>query len=103
MLSSEVEMISGRKVREIRGYSWYISYQYGIFDDNTYIDLIKICEKGMREPINCTFLIQENDKLINQKFWVETYERPRFMFSREGKAVWLNFSVQLIGANIYDN
>ena len=33
-LSEEVEMISGRLVRELRGSVWNISYQYGYFNES---------------------------------------------------------------------
>lgn len=100
--SNEIEMISGRIIREIRGYTWNVRYQYGIFDNETYVDLIRVCEKGIRNPIQCKFFVQEENEMLEQKFWVTSYERPKFMFSRDGNVVWVNFSVNLIGASIHD-
>ena len=55
-LSVDVEMVSGRIVRELRGNVWYITYQYGYFDDAMKNNVIAACEKGRRQAIICGFL-----------------------------------------------
>ena len=47
-LSVNVEMVSGRMVRELRGNVWVISYQYGYFDNETKNKVIESCEKCKR-------------------------------------------------------
>jgi hypothetical protein len=100
-LHVDVEMISGRIVREVRGWVWRISYQYGYFSDEDKNKLIRICEKGMRQPITCNFLEQEySGQLKQSQFIVTSFKRPRFVWRKtgaDGKAVpvWLDFSVEL--------
>lgn len=102
-LSQEVQMISGRMVKEVRGTVWRISYQYGYFNEETMRKVIESCEKGRREPIICAFLPQDGDTLQPGSFFVTDYTRPTFQWSRivtadgEEKIVpmWADFSVEL--------
>ena len=55
-LSVDVEMITGRIVRQLRGNAWHITYQYGLFDDDTKNKLISVCRKGKGQAITCGFL-----------------------------------------------
>lgn len=91
----ELEMISRRTVRELRKPVWKIRYQYGYFDTETRNALISACEKGKNEPITCGFIIPENEDMQYSEFWVETYKRPVFAWSRDGKPLWMDFSVEL--------
>ena len=107
VLSEDIQMISGRTVREYRGRVWVASYQYGYFNDSDMRRIIAACEKGMEESITCAFRTQENDDLIISNFLVTSYTRPKFMWSRivtengEEKTVpmWADFSVNLREVN----
>ena len=102
-LSEDIQMISGRTVREYRGKVWVVSYQYGYFNDADMKSVISACEKGMRQSITCAFRTHENDDLISSAFIVASFNRPKFMWSRtvtedgEVKTVpmWEDFSVNL--------
>jgi hypothetical protein len=100
-LGDEVEMITGRVVREIRGTVWRVSYQYGYFDESTRIKLMESCEKGRKTPITCSFLHQESTDLTlkSSNFYVESFTRPKFMWStnEEGDItpMWADFSIEL--------
>ena len=102
-LSEDIQMISGRTVREYRGKVWSLSYQYGYFNDADMQSVISACEKGMRKSIICAFRTHENDDLISSAFIVTSFNRPKFMWSRtttedgEEKTVpmWADFSVNL--------
>lgn len=99
-LGEEIQMINGRIVKEIRGSVWRIAYQYGYFNDTTRKKLMKICERGRKEPITCSFLPQESDNaLTTSSFFITAFTRPKFMWSsnRDGtpKAMWGDFSVEL--------
>lgn len=99
-LGDEVEMISGRIVREVRGSVWHVSYQYGYFDTETMQKLLTSCEKGRRQAITCSFLQQgSGDALTSSQFFVTDYKRPVFQWSRneDGEAVpmWADFTVEL--------
>ena len=102
-LSEDIQMISGRTVREYRGKVWVASYQYGYFNDSDMQRVIAACEKGMQQSILCSVLTHENSDLITTNFIVTSFERPKFMWSRivtesgEEKTVpmWADFSVSL--------
>lgn len=106
-LSEDIQMISGRTVREYRGKVWVASYQYGYFNDSDMQRIIAACEKGMEKSITCAFRTQENDDLIISNFLVTSYTRPKFMWSRivtengEEKTapMWADFSVNLREVN----
>lgn len=105
-LSVDVQMVTGRLVRELRGNVWVVSYQYGFFNDEMKNKVISACEKGQRESINCGFLPPNSiNELKYSDFLVTDLKYPKFMWSRketsdDGKVdfpvpVWADFSVTL--------
>lgn len=108
-LSVDIEMITGRMVRELRGRVWEIAYQYGYFGDEMRQKVIAACEKGKREAITCGFLVPDSDGvLLYSNFFVTAFKRPKFMWSRQSETktsetegiltavpVWGDFSVAL--------
>jgi len=102
-LATTAQMISGRTVRELRGNVWQVSYQYGYFKQTDLTNLLGACEKGMSQPIVCSFLTQENpEELTTEEFWVDSYQRPKFMWSLEGEPLWADFSIVLRGVRPSD-
>lgn len=100
MLSEDVEMISGRLVRELRGHVWQITYQYGYFRDEMKNQVIATCRKGVGTPIRCDFLPPESDgKLLSAIFWVMSFSEPKFFWSRDVNEtpvpMWGDFSLTL--------
>ena len=99
-LSVDVEMITGRLVRELRGNVWCVEYQYGFFDDEMKSKLIAICRKGRREPIQCGFLPPESTGALRYgSFFVVGFNQPKFMWSRDADGLpvplWADFSLSL--------
>lgn len=99
-LNEDVEMISGRLVREVRGNVWKITYQYGYFRDDMKNRAIATCRKGIRAPIRCSFLPPESDGiLLSSNFWVMSFNEPKFFWSRDGGGkpipMWGDFSLTL--------
>ncbi len=95
-LSRNVEMISGRMVRELRGNVWRINYQYGYFSDDLKNQVLAACEKGKMQPISCGFLPQESaEELIYSDFFVTSVTRPKFMWSANDKPMWGDFALEL--------
>ena len=99
-LSDEVEMISGRLVRELRGEVWQISYQYGYFREAMKNRVLAACRKGRREPINCAFLPPESVGELRQgRFWVLSFDEPKFFWSRPAggrrEPLWGGFALTL--------
>lgn len=103
LLATTVQMISGRTVRELRGDVWIVRYQYGFFKQEELTNLLAACDKGMREPIMCSFIPQESaEEMETEAFWVDSYERPKFMWSKEGLPLWADFSIVLRGVTCID-
>jgi len=98
-LHEQVEMISGRTVREYRGKVWIISYQFGYFHEEDVKRVVAACEKGMSQSILCSFMTHDNYELQTTSFIVTSFTRPKFMWSRDvgGRTVplWGDFSVEL--------
>lgn len=94
-LTVEVEMISGRIVRELRGKVWRVSYQYGFFSDADRAKVIEACRKGRRTPILCSFLPPESEEMVSTSFFVTNFTEPKFMWSSAGKPLWSDFSVEM--------
>ena len=98
-LSVDVEMTTGRMVRELRGSVWVVNYQYGYFDDQTKNRVIAACQKGQNQPIRCGFLPQDSvGGLTYSLFFVTNFNYPRFMWSRAGEQaipLWADFYLTL--------
>ena len=100
-LSVDVEMITGRLVRELRGNVWKIDYQYGYFTEDMKNLVIAACEKGKREPITCGFLPPTSTSALNySRFWVMDFSYPKFYWSRpkpDGTIIplWGDFNLSL--------
>lgn len=99
-LSEDVEMISGRLVRELRGNAWVVGYQYGYFTTGLKNRVIAACEKGKRTPISCAFLPPESaGALTTSRFFVTEFTYPKFFFGRAGGdrpiPMWGGFSLTL--------
>lgn len=99
-LHEDVEMISGRLVRELRGNVWKLGYQYGYFTTEMKNRVIAACEKGKREPITCAFLTPDSEgELSFSRFWVMEFNYPKFFWSRDDKGtpvpLWGDFSLSL--------
>lgn len=99
-LSEDVEMITGRLVRELRGNVWVLNYQYGYFSDEMKKRVIAACEKGKREPITCAFLKPDSSGTLSQsRFWVMSFNYPKFFWSRDNNGtsvpLWGDFSLTL--------
>ena len=102
-LSVDVQMVSGRTVREVKGSVWKASYQYGYFTDEMKEKVISACERGRRSGIYCGLLTPNSNTLYYSTFLVMGFTYPKFMWSRlvdgaEGSTpvpVWADFSVEL--------
>lgn len=100
-LSVDVEMVTGRLVKELRGDVWEIKYQYGYFTEKMKNRVIEVCRRGRRKPITCEFLPPEStgERLVS-RFWVMDFKQPKFYWSRpdgDGLPVplWGDFSMAL--------
>lgn len=95
-LYKDIEMASGRVVREVRGNVWVVSYQYGYLDETLKNRVLAACEEGKSNAIPCGFLAQESSgELTYSNFFVTAIKRPHFMWSSNGSPLWADFSVEL--------
>ena len=109
--SQNLVMIPGNMVKELRGRVWIITYQYGYFGTEDKEKFIAACRKGSAEPITCAFLVQENNEMKTSQFFVTSYNRPKFMWSRRvaeedgtlsSVPMWGDFSVELREVDPHD-
>lgn len=100
----DVKMASQRWVRELGGKIWMVNYQYGFTDEALKNAVIAACEKGMEMPIMCGFLPPNSlGELSYSRFWVETFDNPKFMWSTTKREsglevpapLWADFSLVL--------
>ena len=110
-LTQDLTMIPGNMVKELRGKVWVITYQYGYFNTADKDRFIAACVKGAREPIICTFLVPDTNQTLSSEFFVTSYTRPKFMWSRraandegalEAVPMWGDFSVELREVDPHD-
>ena len=105
-LSVDLTMIPGNMVKELRGAVWVATYQYGYFNDADKDRVIAACKKGQREPILCTILIPDENRTLTSSFFVTSFTRPRFMWSRNAKGetvpLWGDFNVSLREVDPHD-
>lgn len=99
-LHEDVEMISGRLVRELRGEVWTLGYQYSRFPDTLKNRVIAACEKGKRSPIACRFLIPDGGgELEYSRFFVTKFTYPKFYWGKHDHGtlvpLWGDFSLTL--------
>lgn len=97
-LSEDVEMVTGRLVRELRGSVWVLDYEYGYFKTEMKNRVIAACEKGKRTPIACAFLPPDSEgELSRSRFWVTKFTYPKFAWGQGTPPVplWGEFSLTL--------
>ena len=109
-LTQDLIMIAGNMVKEERGLAWVVTYQYGYLNDADKDKFISACVKGSREPITCSFLIPDSNQKKWGDFFVTSFTRPKFMWSRlvPGETestpapLWGDFSVELREVDPHD-
>ena len=93
LLSTQVDMISGRRVLEIRGTVQKIFWSYDYLDDALCRDILAVLRSGA--PFPAAYLPDDGDDLILSSFLTESLTNPTFAFSDGGKAYWHNIGFTL--------
>lgn len=97
----ELDMISGRRVGEIRGGKvWKPQYSYDYMGDEVLRPLLKILRSGT--AFSAAVLPDNGDELIVSTFRVESLSDPTFAFSKSGKGMWHNVAFTLREVNPHD-
>lgn len=103
LLGTDIEMASGRMVREYRGRYWRITYQYTYLSTAHKELLMELCQAGQSEPMSATFLVPDSDELETSTFLVTEFQAPQFIWGRpNGEALWGNYKVVLREVDPHD-
>lgn len=92
-LSVNVEMISGRTVREVRGHVQYIVWSYDYMGNELWRQLAQVLRGNT--SITVAYLPDDADELVSGEFLVESITQPTFAFSRGGVGLWHNVGFTL--------
>lgn len=103
MLGTDIEMASGRVVREYRGRYYRLTYQYTYLRTATKEILIPLCEAGQEEPMQATFLDPTDNELKSGIFLVTEFKAPEFIWGRsDTDAIWGNYKIVLREVDPHD-
>lgn len=92
-LSREIDMISGRRVRELRGKVQKIEWSYDYMPDAEYRSILDVLRSG--KTLQVAYLPDDGSEMRSGEFWVESIGNPAFAFSKGAKAFWHNVSFTL--------
>lgn len=88
-LSVQLDMISGRRVVEVRGTVTKASYTYDYLGNTLTQTLLGILRGG--NPFSATVLTDEGET-VTSTFLCESITNPTFAFSRYGTGLWHNLA-----------
>ena len=94
-LSETVEMISGRIVKEVRGWSRVIEYSYDCLDPAVWRTLAAALRSGAALAVDYLPDTAADTELQSGTFIVTSLQNPTFAFSDGGLPVWHNIAFSL--------
>ena len=92
-LATTVDMISGRRVKEIRGTVQMISWSYDYMGDELWRELQAVLRSGTSFQV--AYLPDDGEELRTGIFLTASLTPPTFGFSVNGKALWHNVAFTL--------
>ena len=92
-LGTQVDMINGRRVFEIRGNVWMIEYEYDYMGNDLMRQVNAVLRSGQSFPV--IFLPDNADEMSSSTFLTQSFPTPTFAFSRGGVGLWHNVSFVL--------
>lgn len=99
-LSVKKDMISGRRVEEVRGDVQMIDYSYDYLEPALWLSLAAILRGHRAFPVS--YLPDDGDELVTSVFAVESLTPPSFAFSRRGTPYWHNIAFTLREVDPHD-
>ena len=94
-LGETVEMISGRIVKEVRGWARIIEYSYDYLEPDTWRALAAALRSGGALHVDYLPDTADSTGLQTGTFVVTSLQNPTFAFSDGGRAIWHNISFKL--------
>lgn len=85
-LSVNVEMISGRMVREVRGHVQYIVWSYDYMGNALWRQLAQVLRRN--KPFPVVYLPDDSDSMVTGTFLTEAITQPTYAFSKGGVGLW---------------
>ena len=92
-LGTQVDMINGRRVFEIRGSVWMIEYEYDYMGNDLMRQVNAVLRSGQSFPV--IFLPDNADEMSSSTFLTQSFPTPTFAFSRGGVGLCHNVSFVL--------
>lgn len=92
-LGTQVDMISGRRVFEVRGQVWVIEYEYDYMGNDLMRQVLGVLRSG--QSFTVTFLPDIGDTMQTSTFLTQDFPTPQFAFGKGGVGLWHNVSFTL--------
>lgn len=92
-LSVNVEMISGRTVREVRGHVQMITWSYDYMGNTLWRQLAAVLRGNTSFPV--VYLPDDSDTMVSGTFLVDSITQPTFAFPKGGVGLWHNVGFTL--------
>lgn len=92
-LGQQIDMISGRRVTEVRGHVQRIVYSYDYWPESLWVPVSQILRSGASFTVN--YLADDSAELQAGTFITESLSNPVFAFGQYGKAFWHNIAFTL--------
>ena len=92
-LGEQVDMISGRRVLEVRGQVQMIEYEYDYMGNSLMRQVNSVLRSG--QSFTVAYLPDDGDELVVSTFLTQDFPMPTFAFSRGGTPFWHNVSFVL--------
>lgn len=93
ILGQQLDMISGRRVTEVRGVVQKITYSYDYMGNELMRQVLAVIRSG--RSFEVSYLSDDSDQLKTSMFLTESYTNPTFAFSKSGVPYWHNFEFVL--------
>lgn len=93
LLSQAVDMITGRRVLEVRGRVWMIEYEYDYMGNGLMRQLNQVLRGD--KAFTVAFLPDSGNEMLVSEFLTESFPIPEYAFSRTGAPYWHNVAFTL--------
>lgn len=92
-LGQQIDMISGRRVTEVRGHVQRIIYSFDYWPESLWVPVSAILRSG--NPFTVLYLPDDSASLVSSTFMTESLTNPTFAFGQHGQAYWHNIAFTL--------